>query len=263
MDPRQEVRSLRKGLRALAMINHSGSSTISEVARELKIPRGTAHRLLETLVVDGYLRRDNAVATYSLTALVQQLALGFRDELWVEQVAAPIISQLGRELLWPLCLSTPRADQMMTRVTTDHDTSLTLTRYVPGFTAPLLHTTTGLCFLAFCAESEREALIELCKQSPDEKQFLARNRPALDIVLERIRADGWSILEYAQYREGNVGVPVIVNGFAIGGLVMRYIKSAIKRSQIIEQYIPRLKTAAQRISQGYCALEGNKVASMM
>lgn len=255
MDPRQEVRSLKKGLRALAFINVNGPANVTAVARALGTPRSTSHRLLETLVVEGYLVRDDVQGVYRLTCLVQQLALGFHDEAWIERVARPVIARLGRELLWPVALTTPRVDQVVVRVATDHDTTLVIERYIAGFSTPILHATSGLCYLAFCSASEREAILDLVQHSSDDRQALAKNRPALDIVMEKIRHDGYSLLEYPQYREGSLGVPVIVNGVAIGGVVMRYIKSALRRDRLVNEFLPRVRAACAEIASGCLELE--------
>lgn len=247
MHERQEVRSLKKALRTLEYINAHGDATVTEVSKELKLPRTTAHRLLETFVVEGYLEREPHSGNYGLTSAVLRLAGGFREEEWLRDVARPLIMELGRELAWPVALCTPRLDSMVVRVATDHDTTMVIERYTAGFYAPMLHTTSGMCYLAHCSASEREATLAIISKSDDERQALVHQPETLANTLERTRADGYCIIEHPQYREGSVAVPVALGTRMAAGLIMRYIKHGLRPARIVADYVPKLAAVAAEI----------------
>jgi IclR family mhp operon transcriptional activator len=253
MDNRQEIKSLRKALRALTVMNQRGDATVTEIARAIGTPRTTAYRLLTTLASEGYVEKQPHSDYYRLTSMVTQLGSGFQRENLLLEIAKPLVSALGERVGWSISLSTPRAADMVTRITTNHDTALALDRYMIGLAVPMLHATAGFCYLASCSESERDIIIGIAKASGNPLQALANNRPRLDMVLERVRSRGFSNLEFPSYREGNVGVPLVVDGKPVGGLVMRYIKSAMTGEKLLKIFVPELQQLARDIAERYAA----------
>jgi IclR family mhp operon transcriptional activator len=258
MDDRQEVKSLKKALRVLKVMNQKGDATVSDVAVSIGVPRTTAYRLLETLATEGYIERQPHSPYYRLTSEVLHLASGFQNQNLLLEIARPLIFELGAKVGWSISLSTPRAAEMVTRITTNHDTPLALDRHVIGLGVPMLHATTGFCYLAFCSELEREIAIGMARASGDPLQSLAHNREKLDSVLARVRSRGFCNLEFSQNREGNVGVPLLTGDRPLGGIVMRYIKSAMTGQKLLNEFIPQLTDLSSRISDEYTARTGGK-----
>jgi IclR family mhp operon transcriptional activator len=256
MDDRQEVKSLKKALRVLRIMNQRGDATVSDIAAAISVPRTTAYRLLETLATEGYIERQPHSPYYRLTSEVLQLASGFQNQNLLLEIARPLITGLGARLGWSVSLATPRAAEMITRITTNHDSALALDRYVVGHGVPMLHATTGYCYLAFCSDIEREIVIGMARASGDPLQSLAHHRDKLEAALQRVRTRGFCNLEFSQYREGNVGVPLVVGDRALGGIVMRYIKSAMTGQRLLNDYIPQLTDISARISDEYLARTG-------
>jgi IclR family mhp operon transcriptional activator len=251
MDERQEVKSLKKALRALTYLNCHGDSTVTEVAVAIGVPRTTSYRLLETLASEGYVEKQPHSNIYRLTSQVQNLSSGFGDcDLFVE-VAKPFITQFGLDLRWPLALAIPQGADMMVRIATDHDTSLAIDRYSIGFRTPILHAPAGLCYIAFCPQDARETILDLIRRSDPDSAPLRSNGAALDFTLEDIRQRGFCHIRYAQYREGGLAVPVFAEGRAVGGIVMRYIKSTLRTAQLEEHYVPIVKKLAAEIAEAY------------
>lgn len=52
------IRSLLRGLQALGALGVSDGLTVTETARQARLPRTTAYRVLETLRLGGYVERD-------------------------------------------------------------------------------------------------------------------------------------------------------------------------------------------------------------
>jgi DNA-binding IclR family transcriptional regulator len=120
----------------------------------------------------------------------------------------------------------------------------------------MLHATTGFCYLAFCTDIEREIVIGMARASGDPLQSLAHHREKLETALQRVRARGFCNLEFSQYREGNVGVPLMAGERPLGGIVMRYIKSAMTGQRLLNEYIPQLTALSSQISAQYLSRTG-------
>ncbi len=253
MDPSQELKSLKKALRILGYLNQMGDATTSQVAGALGLPRSTANRILETFTVEGYLQKMEHSDYYRLTSAVQRLFSGYQAENLLVEVAAPVIADLCDRIGWSISVLTPRGCDMVIRLTTNFDTSLALDRYAVGLAVPTMHATAGFCYLATCADSERERLLELCRQSPDPLQRLSHNKAQVDFLIDAVRTRGYSRLEFQQYREGNIGVPLQFGTRPLGGLVMRYIKSAMKAGELQDKFVPILQESAALIGKRYRA----------
>ena len=74
MDDRQEVKSLKKALRVLKVMNQKGDATVSDIAAEIGVPRG---RHLETCPVRAFAAWQ-AVAKRQAGPLFRRIDLGGR-----------------------------------------------------------------------------------------------------------------------------------------------------------------------------------------
>ena len=143
MDSTRPIRALMRGLDALTVLNLRDGATVSEVAHEIRLPRTTVYRILETLCNSGFVYRDTTDERYRLTILVRGLSGGFDDEAWVNQIAKPLIFTLCSEIVWPVSIATLSGTKMMLREATDHSTPLAIERYSAGFQLPVLASAAG------------------------------------------------------------------------------------------------------------------------
>src|SRR5258706_3725464 len=168
MESTRPIRALTRGLDALTVLNSRDGATVSEVAQEIRLPRTTVYRILETLCNSGFVFRDAADDRYRLTVEVRRLRHGFDDDVWVSQIAKPHIDALCRDIVWPVSIATLSGSAMVVRESTDHDTPLAIERYSAGFRLPLLASAAGRVFLAHCPEAQREALLDILARSNKE-----------------------------------------------------------------------------------------------
>src|SRR5262245_42896154 len=115
-----KVEGLLRGIAVLQALNaaEGGIATANELATVTKLHRTTVRRLLETLVVDGYVRKSESDESFRLTLKVRELSEGFTDDEWISQVAAPVLGELLEKTVWPSDLTTLDGDSMIIRETT-------------------------------------------------------------------------------------------------------------------------------------------------
>src|ERR1700729_4156205 len=176
MDSTRPIRALMRGLDALTVLNLRDGATVSEVAHEIRLPRTTVYRILETLCNSGFVYRDSTDERYRLTILVRGLSGGFDDEAWVNQIAKPMIYSLCAEIVWPVSIATLSGTKMMLREATDHSTPLAIERYSAGFQLPLLSTAAGRAYHAKRPPAPRGALSQELARSNKEEAKPARDR---------------------------------------------------------------------------------------
>lgn len=233
------VRGLTRGLMLLNMLN--------------KLDGGASVGLLETLQEEGYVRRSPSDDSFRLTIKVRQLSEGFRDEQWISALAAPLLGDLLREVVWPTDVSTLDVDAMVVRETTHRFSRLSFHRAMVGRRLPLLKTASGLTWLAFCPEQERKELIEMLASRPGDDYQLAREPLKLQAILARARKEG-----YGQNYRGwdqeekiaSIAVPLRSEQRVIGCLNLVYMASAMTIEQAAEKHLPALQRVAKQIEEG-------------
>ncbi|MGH8150509.1 MAG: IclR family transcriptional regulator domain-containing protein [Steroidobacteraceae bacterium] len=249
MESTRPIRALIRGLEALAVLNHRDGATVSEVTSDIKLPRTTTYRILETLAQAGYVYRDSTDDRYRLTVMVRGLADGFDDEAWVTQIARPCINDLCKEIIWPVSLSSPSGTSMLVRDTTDHASPLAVERMSAGFRIPLLTTSSGLVYLAFCSAEQRDCLLEILSRSQLEEDRLAKSPADVEKILEETREQGYATAVRTRRisEEVAMAVPVVVEDRVLATVAVRYAASAVPARTAIERFVPRLRDTAQKI----------------
>ncbi len=66
-------------------------------------------------------------------------------------------------------------------------------------------------------------------------------------MLRTVKAQGFAHIIYREYPEASVGVPIFSNGVARACLLMGYVKTEIKPSQVRSEYVPMLQALAAEI----------------
>lgn len=249
MESTRPIRALMRGLDALTVLNLRDGATVSEVAQEIRLPRTTVYRILETLCDAGFVFRDAADDRYRLTIMVRSLSDGFDDEAWVTQIAKPFIYELCREIVWPVSIATLSGTVMMVRESTDHSSPLAIERYCAGFRTPLLCTASGRVYLANTPAPERETIIDILARSNKEEDKPARARAELTRMLEEIKAAGYALVLRTRRMldEVNLSVPVLLRDRVLAGLTVRFAASAVPQKYALERFLPKLRQCASKI----------------
>jgi IclR family mhp operon transcriptional activator len=249
MESTRPIRALIRGLDALTVLNLKNGATVSEVAQEIKLPRTTTYRILETLSHAGYVYRDATDDRYRLTIMVRGLSDGFDDEAWVTQVARPYLNDLGKDVVWPIAIASLSGTQMMVRETTDHCSPLAVERLSAGFRVPLLSTSSGRAYLAFCPSNQRDTILEILARSNKETDKLARNRTDLLKLLAEVRAQGYATAVRARRvsDELSMAVPILIEDRVLAAVAIRFSGTAVPLKTALERFLPKLRDTAQKI----------------
>jgi IclR family transcriptional regulator, mhp operon transcriptional activator len=253
MDSTRPIRALSRGLDALTVLNLRDGATVSEIAHEIRLPRTTVYRILETLCNSGFVYRDSADERYRLTIRVRGLSDGFDDEAWVTQIAKPFIFDLTAEIVWPVCISTLSGTKMIVREVTDHSTPLALDRHAAGMRLPLLGSAAGRAYLAHCTQAQRDTLIELLARTGKEEDRQARNRTEVLRALADIKAQGYSSVTRARRLTDEVAlsVPVMLDDRPLASLTLRCIAQGPNGTTGAERFLPKLLRCAVKISDKF------------
>lgn len=248
MNEDQELKSLKRGLKAITLINRTGSITISELSRSLNLPRTTAERVLMTLLAEKFVERDPQSKRYFLTTRVRALSHGFGDEGWIAHVATPLLFETTRTIGWPLCIATAAGEYMSLRVTSDPVTSLRLHRRHIGSEIAMSIGSSGIMHLASLGDEERRIMLEILSQSSDPNQVYRQDPQRVVFAIAEAQAKGYSFgLDHG--RERSVSVPIMAQGHITAVLLMVFMAAGLRNEQVVKDYVPRLKDMARDIER--------------
>jgi IclR family mhp operon transcriptional activator len=251
MNADQELRSLKRGLKVLALLNQIETVVVSELARRLELPRTTAERILMTLASEGYVERLPNDARYRLSAKVCNLARGFSEDNWIIHVATPLLFDMTKRIGWPLAVATPRGEVMILRVTTDPATSLWLHRRRIGAETPMLGSSSGMVAFSFSDPVERDNLLELMKTSKyAANRQMASDPTAVANMIDTVRGNGYAFQPPPNDSpERSISVPIYINGEVEAVLLMIYMPRAVKNAVVLRDYLPLLRKLADKIGE--------------
>ncbi len=251
----KEVQGLSKGLDMLRALNRApfGVSTVADLARACGLHRTTTKRLLETLCINGLVRRGDRSGQYCLTFGVRSLSEGFQEEEWVERVATPRMRAAVPDLLWWCDLATLAGTEMVVRESTHRWSNLAQERAMIGQRMPLLTTAVGRAYLAWAPTQERRTLLSMIERGDDEAmRVILGDRRGVLRMLSEARRRGYSVNwgEWSLYPHiSAVGVPLISAGRLVGAMTLGFPNNAIRPNELAFRFVPRLITLAQSIGK--------------
>ncbi len=245
------IRAIGRGLRVLQVVNHHRSISMTEIARHCDLPYPTTCRIVETLIEERMIEREATRKHYRPTALVKTLSVGFQADDALAQVSRQHICGLTRELRWPISICTRVGMSMMIRESTHIIAPFTLNLYHPGYTMPLLESSSGKVHLAFSGDNEQEEVIEHVRHTnqPSGDRIALRLRS----LLGEIRAKGYGIHDRIRHtanpgKTSAISVPILRDGPCEATVTLAFFASSMTLANAVETFMPRLRSVADAIA---------------
>ena len=252
----ETVRALKRGLEILVIINLYRNVKAQDIARISGIPRPTVYRLLETLETLGFVNRS-AEDTWLVTMKVKSLSGGFRDAYWVTQICKPLMKQLTKSILWPVDLITFDSYEMVVRESTHATSPFSVDIGMIGRRLPMLETSGGRAYLAFCPEPERKAIIERLAASDRPGDAMGTAPSWIGTILKRTREQGYAIrVKGFKSMTSSMSLPVYHGNSVIACLTVVWIASALDPKTAVERYLEPMRKTSALISEAFQEREG-------
>lgn len=238
------VNAVCRALHVLKAANERSVVTVNSIFAETAIPRPTIVRMLETLMHEGYIVRDNMCGGYRVTEKVAELSAGYSGISRVMEVARPLSIGLTRQIKWPIGLGVLNEDAMEILYWTGTISPVAHTNTVLGLRPDLLRSAMGRAYMAFCADDERKRHMErLRKSAPAE--FGAREETVFRNLLERVRRAGYATRDprTEPLRMTTFGVPITEKNKVAAVMSVSFFKSSVPARDVHEQILrPLLET---------------------
>lgn len=205
----QTIAAVERAMDVLLLFARSRQAQlgVTEISRELGMPKAAIHRILASLRSRGLVDVDEATRRYLLGPATMTLGLRYLDRLDVRQLAGPVLRELSAATGETATLSLRTGG---TRVYIDQVTPLReVIMSVPvGVPFPLHAGASSKAFLAFLPEEQAAACLggELAALTPDTITDPGRLQAELSLIRQR----GWA--ESAGERQpgaASVAAPVL------------------------------------------------------
>lgn len=246
------VQGLSRGLSILRALSQSpnGWATIAELSTATGLHRTTVRRMLETLQAEEYVRRSASDDSYRLNHKVRQLSDGFTDDEWISEVANPVLGELLQKVVWPSDLCTLDGDSMLVRETTHRFSPLSFHRAMIRQRMPILFTSAGRAYLAYCGDEERRQILQLLVAGNDDQARFARNRVLVGRMLDEVRREGYATNEgewSQQSKIAAIALPIRHQEHVLACINIVFLKKAVPMPEAVERYLSPLRAAVEKI----------------
>ena len=244
------VESVRRALEVLRTLNRMRIGTVSKLHAVTGLPKPTVVRMLDTLIADGYVVRDNMCGGYRITHRVRELDSGYDGIAQIIEASRPCSIDLTRRIKWPVGIGIFDEDAISIHFWTGAISPWVHTNTMLGHRPTLFTSAMGRVYMAFCAEGQRERLIAAFRKSPN-LDFGPTEETEYRELLARIRRSGYAFraANTEPRRNSTIGFPIRHAGELLAMITVSFFVSAVPRSQIPDQIIEPLRDTVARIEE--------------
>jgi IclR family mhp operon transcriptional activator len=236
-------------LQVLRALNEIGPCSVLGLHRATGISRQAIYRVIDSLCRHGYVRRIADDTRFRLTSEVRALSAGYRDDNWIVEAGTPVLARLQREVRWPSSLALPDKDKMVVRETNRHRSPFVFDRGGVGMCLPMLKSSLGIAYMAFCERRTRQITLALLRRSAERWDAIARNQRETERLLRNTVQRGYSFRQGGiEERTSSIAVPIMSQNEAVGSICVTYATSALTPRLAATQFLPALRTAAAEIA---------------
>jgi IclR family mhp operon transcriptional activator len=236
-------------LRVLRALNEIAPCTILDVHRSTGISRQAIYRVVASLTRHGYAARIPGDGRIRLTSEVRKLSAGYHDDDRMVEAGAPILARLQREVRWPSSLATPDGDKMVVRETTRYRSPFVFDAGGVGIRLPMLLSSLGVAYLAFCGRTTRQITLDLLRKSADPLDVVAKNPRQTERLIRNTAQRGYAFRAGGIERKtSSISVPIIMADEASGSICVTFATSAVTQRQAVADFLPALRATAADIA---------------
>lgn len=239
--------SAERSLRLLALLAHEGRAlSLADLAAQLGLPKGTAHRICTQLLATGFLARDLDERSFVVGPALRQLAFDTLNHGSVRGLRHEVLAALVQEVGETCNLTTLDGARVLYLDRVEAQWPLRLTLDV-GSHVPLHCTASGKLFLAQMPKKARDAMIDGLPL-PRMTASTLIDPAALRAECDAIAQDGFS-RDREEFMAGLVAVAVPVRDAAgeVRAALAVHAPTARMSMADAERRIDALKAAALRM----------------
>lgn len=249
------VESVRRALEILRVVNRLRIASVGEIHLATHLPKPTIVRMLETLITDGYVARDNMYGGYRVTCRVQELNAGYHGISMVIEASRALAIDLTRRLKWPIGIGVVDGDALSIQFWTGAISPWAHRNTVLGLRPTFLSSAMGRAYLAFCPEDERERILDKLRADPA-LHLTADRETEFRGLLARLRANGYAIRDPRTEPKETVtlAMPLCLGERVVASISIGFYRSAVPAHEVNAQIVEPLRETRARIEENLSLL---------
>lgn len=243
------VEAVQRAIEILRIVNQLRVASVKDIFSATGFPKPTIVRMLETLIADGYVARDDMCNGYRVTSRVQELNAGYGSVSLVIEASRPWLIDLTQRLKWPCGISTREGNSLVLQFSTAAISPWSYPYTRVGALMDVMGTASGRVYLAFCTDEERESILEHYTSNPAHQGL--EHTIDLEGLLQRVRRDGYALRDrnLAPLRTLSLAMPIRVDGRVLAVSSISFYRSAVSDDRVREQVLQPLRTVTTRIEE--------------
>ncbi len=243
------VRALAKGLAVIEAFDaRAPAMTLSDVARKTGLSRGTARRLLLTLVELGYAGFDGK--NFSLRPRVLNLGFSYLNSQTLWQLAQPYMVELVEQVHESCSISVLDGIDIVYVARVPTAARIMSINLGIGTRLPAFATSMGRVLLAGLPDEEIQRRLDQVSPLPSHTPKTITDPTALVREIEQVRRQSWALVDQ-ELEQGlrSVAVPIVdCAGLPIAALNIGTHASRWTIQKLTQEALPLLKQTAAQIS---------------
>ena len=212
------VQPVMKALKVLELVaRHGHEIALTAVSKELKIPKTTTFRYLQTLTAAGFLDHNRATDRYNLGPQLRAIARADASVSKVRELARPAMIELMQDFNETVNLAVKGNGRVVYIDLIEANRSLRMQARI-GESHPMHSTALGKAILAFLPEAERQRQLDLPLTERTGRTLLEREE--IERQLRQVARTGYAT-EMGENEDGAmcVGVPILdEDGYPVAAL---------------------------------------------
>ncbi len=187
-------------------------------------------------------RREDAAAQQRL-----------RAQHRLSKIASPHLHRLRQRIGWPSDLAVLDGESMLI-IVTSREFNVVALNYKAGARAPVIASSLGRAYVAFCEAETRNRLLEiLFVQQRGKRAYSLTTRKKAELMLAGVRKNGYAMPDPAfkpilgRRPRHRLQRPVLVEGVAVASLSVAFLESAVTPKQASERCCRRSGKPPRRL----------------
>jgi len=242
------VNTVLKAVRILEILGKGKPLGITEISKELKIPKSSAYSILQTLESEEFVEKNVDTLKYNLGTSLIELGYSAQNELAICRISKPYLNGINRETDETVHLTVLDNDEVLYVGCVESKKTIKAHAII-GLRAPLYCTAVGKAIMAYLPEDHLERIIRE-KGLEKRTEHTITDKDRLIDELEETRKRGYSIdnMEIEDHLTC-VGAPIMNSQGEVFASISISGPTGRLPEDVISDYGQLIRNAADQISR--------------
>lgn len=254
----KQIRSITRALSVIEVLNNSDCAlSLNELHHITELDRATLLRILATLIESGWVYRSLGDQNYRLSYQMHEIGTHIRPQHSLAHLAASILDELQKEIIWPSDLVIYNGNSMEIIETTRRQSPLFTTHGFMGYQPNMLQSAVGRAYLAWSHPHDQATILKRLRQGDGAEARLARDYEWIQTMLQATRDRGYGVRDDLykggpddsdRYEVRASAIPIVVKEEVQACISLIWLEAFVSPEQLESELLPKLRRAANQIA---------------